>query len=650
MSGDLKAALKINIDAIGIDKIAKIAAGLDKAGSATQRLNARMRQQAEAARALQKAQGALEMSQKRLNASSSKEAQAQLRAEMKVLQVKQAQARVASAQARVVASNANAMAKQQAAAARFGARSGGGAVRGGGIAPGDGMKMPSLFALYGYAYMLRHALHTVGTIVSTLMQPAVEFQGVMAQVRIKGGFSISDTARLAESAKHMGRTSMFTPVESAQAQVALAASDLSPEQIMSAMPVVKKFSLAGDLNTEEASDALVAVTRQFDLPLTAANMEMIGGSLVTAANVSLTNVRDLLASLKYVGPLGEMAGQSPAETLSALSLMGDRGIKGSRAGTAARNMLVSFAKPKGGKATGVMLQQLGLGKSDVAGAMNDVDAFMSKVQARMAKRKWSRASQVGFFASFFGQYGMTGAAVIAKAASQKSGVSSANGTLLNEVDARTAAIAGGGAGALNSAYDIASQTPGAKLAALNARWETFKLDFGERVMPHAIQAIERMIAVVEKLDIALNQGKYDGAVAALSQAMLAFASAAESIAPALTSIAAFLQAPARAAEAAGIPLYGPGIQPGMTAGSRGYGAFGGYSYGPGPKGGPEEPSIADRLGKWFVDTLGGGSGANVSATTQEVVVKVEAAEGTKATVKTITPKSNKLKTQGNVRQ
>jgi TP901 family phage tail tape measure protein len=531
MSSSLTASIKIAVDAFGLDKIHKISASLDKTGGAVQRLNVGLRDEAKFAAQAQRA----ELS---LAAARQKAAAAQL---LSGKQAQAAQQRMLIAERRMQLAQQAAqvrMAGQKAAQARAAARAQApaGASGGRGSSGSSGFAMPSLFKLWGYGYMLKHALQTVGGIVSGLMTPAIEFESAMAQVRIKGGFDAAQTAGLAASAMQMGRTSMFTPIESAQAQIALAASGLTPETITGAMPVVKKFALGADLSTEEASNALVGVAKQFDLELTQTNLSEVGGSLIKAANASLVSVRDLLQTLKYVGPLGELAGLDLAEVLSMASLVGDRGIRGSQSGTGTRNMLVSLAKPKGGRATAGMLHTLGITKQQQRTAMEDIDGFMLKIQKAMDRKRWTKQARVGFFASYFGQYGMTTAAVLAKA-SERHPISDTNRRMLSDVDKRSWMLREGAPEALESAYAVQAATPAARLKALGARWDVLKIDMGEKLMAYAMKSADVLTKVVEELDLALNQGKYDLIFERLGTSLVTFTNAATLIQPALELLA-----------------------------------------------------------------------------------------------------------------
>ncbi len=438
------------------------------------------------------------------------------------------------------------------------------------------------------AFGVARGARAIGEGFAGAMKPVIEFQSQMAQVQIRGSFTRKETEKLAEAAKDMGRTSIFTPLEGAQAQEALAASGLSPDQIMTNMPTVKKFAIAADLDTDEASNALVKIAGQFQMDLSdPKTFSRIGDSLVKAANVSTISVRELLQTMKYAGPIARMAGYDVSTTAAWAAVAGNSGLAGSQSGTGLRNMFSSFAKPKGGKFTDAILKKIGLSRKDVNNGLENIPAFLEMMEGRMERKGFKKQQRVALAASLFGQYGMTTAAVLQQAAGTHNTQALADlpkgAQLLNGLQQYAELIAGA-SGELERAYDIRLDTPMAKIEALNARWETLKISMGEKLLPHAEKGLDGLVVAIGNLERKVASDQFKKSMEGFGALIDAAGSAAARLAGGVEAVGNFVdgvsekmynaahpfqprgEAGERARDAADIPIAGPGIAPGQTAG------------------------------------------------------------------------------------
>ena len=361
---------------------------------------------------------------------------------------------------------------------------------------------------------ITHGVRMIGDAFEGAFKPVIDFTSAMAQVKIRGSFSAAETKRLSDAAMQMGRTSIFTPVEGAKAQEALAASGLGVDQIIKNMPTVKKFAIAADLDTNEASNALVNTARQFGMDLNdSGSMERVANSMIKAANISTISVRDMLQTMKYAGPIANQAGYSIEDASAWTAMVGNSGIKASQAGTGLRNMMASFAKPKGGKATEALLKQIGLSKEDVQGGLENIPAFLEQMEEKMVKKGFKRQQRLALAASLFGQYGMTAAVVLQKAAGTKAT------ELMNGIQ-QYAELIRGASGEMEAAYQTRMDTPAAKLEALNARLQTLQITMGEQLLPHVTRGLDLMIAKLTEWELrARVDPEFKGAIEGIGLAI-----------------------------------------------------------------------------------------------------------------------------------
>lgn len=354
----------------------------------------------------------------------------------------------------------------------------------------------SKLALTGY--LVAGGFRTASRAVQATVGAYADFEGAMAQVRVKGGFDKATTGRLAAQARYMGRTSMFGPIEAAQSQIAMAASGMSEQQIASNMPSVLKFAQATGMDTQESADYLIETARQFGQSLDDPNtLNKIGGAIIAAANAATISERDLRQTLKYAGPISSLAGSSLEQTLAMAAVAGNAGIKGSQSGTGVRNLFSSFAKPKGGKLTDSLLSEIGLSRKDVMEGMKDVPSFLEVMDAKMKGKGFSQQKRVALSASLFGQYGMTTAAVLQKTAGTKAdGLRNGLVRMIEEIQ--------NGIGDLDRAAAIKGDTVEGRVARMNASFETLRITIGEKLAPVASQVLDDMTTRLRNWDTQVN--------------------------------------------------------------------------------------------------------------------------------------------------
>jgi TP901 family phage tail tape measure protein len=344
--------------------------------------------------------------------------------------------------------------------------------------------------LFLTSQLISSGFRAIGGAVSTAIEPLKDFQSAMAQVQIKGGFDGAATKRLADQAKELGRTTAFGPTQAAQAQVALAASGLTEQQIAMNTPTVLKFAQASGMGADESSDYLVNVARQFQLDLNDPNtLRNVGSAIKNAADASTISERDLQQTLKYAGPIAKAAGYGVSEAVAMAAIMGNSGLKGSQSGTGLRNLFSSFAKPKGGDVTAELLDEIGLTKQDLNKNIENIPNFLELMEDRMLAKGFDKGKRIALAASLFGQYGMTAAMVLQKAAGSSADV------LVNGIDAMVKAV-NGNLNSLDTAADIRGATLEGRLDSMSARWETLRITVAEAVLPQVITAIETITAKI----------------------------------------------------------------------------------------------------------------------------------------------------------
>ena len=319
---------------------------------------------------------------------------------------------------------------------------------------------------------IRYAISAGIGMANTVLDPMREFQSSMADVRNKGGFTAAQTAEIATMAKSQAGLGV-SPTQAAGAAVELAAAGMKAPDIKSALPSTLRFSAASGLGTEASSGLLVETMSQFGMG--AGDFGRIGDTLVATANKSPISVADLGEALKYVAPLAAAAGNDIESTSSAIGFLGERGIKGSQAGTALRGIMSSMAKPA--KAARDALSSLHLTQTDFQKGITDMPTFFERLSKRMDMKKMNKESRLAILKQLFGQEGMTAATTLM-----------ANTEAWREFEK---GVRGAG-GAMEEAAAIAGNTLDGKMAKLNATVEASKITLGEKFLPMLDKMIPKL--------------------------------------------------------------------------------------------------------------------------------------------------------------
>jgi len=194
--------------------------------------------------------------------------------------------------------------------------------------------------------------------------------------------------KLEAAARAVGGTTEFTSKEAAQGLEFLAMAGFNAEQAIAVLPSVVDLATSSNTDlaraTDIASDALGAFNMNSkDTAVLTKNLNRINdvfAATTTSANVKL---EDMYETMKDGGPVLTSAGQS-LETFAALTgIMGNAGIKGSKAGTTLKNIMLKLAAPAD-KAKNLM-RKLGITVADSNGDMRDLADILEDIEKGTSK-------------------------------------------------------------------------------------------------------------------------------------------------------------------------------------------------------------------------------------------------------------------------
>ncbi len=192
-----------------------------------------------------------------------------------------------------------------------------------------------------------------------------EYEQNMATVKAVSGATAEEFAALDEVAKRMGRTTVFTARQSAEALTFMSMAGMEARQSVEALPHVLNLAAAGQIELGNAADIVTNIMAGYGLQTDQLGMAV--DVLTVGFTSANTNLQQLGEAFAYAGPVAAAAGIDFNETAAALSLMGNAGFQSTLAGTALRGAITRMLNPTGQAKE--VLDRLGITVLDAEGNM-----------------------------------------------------------------------------------------------------------------------------------------------------------------------------------------------------------------------------------------------------------------------------------------
>lgn len=171
---------------------------------------------------------------------------------------------------------------------------------------------------------------------------SANFEKQLSHIQAVTGATSTEIDALRKQALQLGVDTAFGASQIAGAFVELSKAGLQVEDILKgAGDAVVQLAAAGDLPI--ARSAEIAVNAMQTFSLRAEDMVHVSDLLAGAANASTVEVDDLATSIQYAGSIASAVGVSLEDLSAALAILGNRGIRGSTAGTSLRRVLLNLS-------------------------------------------------------------------------------------------------------------------------------------------------------------------------------------------------------------------------------------------------------------------------------------------------------------------
>lgn len=162
-------------------------------------------------------------------------------------------------------------------------------------------------------------------------QAVADVRSVMGGLREDNIVTAQTMEMLSKEFIRLGEVSEFTNVQVAGAAKSLALAGFSAKELMSALPTVVNLASAAGTDLERTAEIVANIARSFNLE--ADNFTRVGDILTQTFTNSNTTLESLAETMKILAPTASALGLSLEEAAAAAGLLGDRGIRGTLAGT-----------------------------------------------------------------------------------------------------------------------------------------------------------------------------------------------------------------------------------------------------------------------------------------------------------------------------
>lgn len=214
--------------------------------------------------------------------------------------------------------------------------------------------------------------------------------------------TVENMERLRAFALDQASDSIFTAEQTGEAYYYMGMAGWKTEQMLSGLPAVLNLAAASGEDLGMVSDIVTDSLTAFRL--SAEDAGWYADILAQTATNANTDVRRMGQTFQYVAPLAGAVGADVDDVALAISLMASQSIKGTKAGTALRNVFSRLGTDTGNART--HLEELGVTVFDESGNMRDFGDIL--MESREAWKGLTDQEQIFYAKSIAGQYGMAG--------------------------------------------------------------------------------------------------------------------------------------------------------------------------------------------------------------------------------------------------
>lgn len=324
-----------------------------------------------------------------------------------------------------------------------------------------------------------------GGAIAGIAKVGTEFEKSMSNVQAISGATADDMKLLEDKAREMGKQTIFSASESADALSYMALAGWKTKDMLDGLPGILNLASAGNTDLATTSDIVTDALTAFGK--TAKDSTKLADIMAATMSNSNTNIEMLGSSFKYISSLAGAMNYTMEDTSLALGLMANSGIKADQAGTSLRMMFTRLASPP--EACASAMKNLGISLTDSSGKMKPMRSVIQDL--RKAFSGLNEEQKAEYASAIAGKNALSGMLA-----------------LVNSTDEDFNKLAGAidnSSGSAQQMADIMNQSTSNQLKIMWSEVQELGLQLAESLLPVVKGLIGAMTSVVQWLQ-SLNPG------------------------------------------------------------------------------------------------------------------------------------------------
>jgi len=183
----------------------------------------------------------------------------------------------------------------------------------------------------GTIFAVFKLITTLTNAIKSSIQAGAEFEKMMASASVILRATADESRQMADAAKKMGETTVFSAIKAAEGFRILAQAGLTARESIIALPQVVDFAVAANYDLAEATQIAITALRAMELPVE--QVSRVTDALTAAATLSTISIKDISEAFTHSVAIAHAFGYSVEELSALIAILGESGIRGSLAGT-----------------------------------------------------------------------------------------------------------------------------------------------------------------------------------------------------------------------------------------------------------------------------------------------------------------------------
>ncbi|MEY8748942.1 phage tail tape measure protein [Alkalicoccobacillus gibsonii] len=209
-----------------------------------------------------------------------------------------------------------------------------------------------------------------------ILKLGVDFEKSMSKVEALTGAGAAEMDLMTETAKELGKTTVFSASEAADGMAFLGMAGYDTTQILDSMDGMLNLAAASGMDLANTADIATNILSGFGLE--ADQTGRMADVLAAASSSANTDVAQLGQAMVSLAPNASALGWELEETTAAVNAMANAGIQGEKAGRAFATSLNRLAAPVGrGKD---VIEELGLEFFNLDGTMKSMPEVIEEME------------------------------------------------------------------------------------------------------------------------------------------------------------------------------------------------------------------------------------------------------------------------------